>query len=108
MNGAFGWNRNSGKPADEPFADFSRTPAGVLSLHVQHIVFYLKGKFIRVSIRTSASIGEPLNAAFLVAIENLVAGLAGDPKLSAKFRHRLPGQPAGPTHPTLPHTTTHP
>src|SRR5215469_15657545 len=83
--------RRHGKPADEPFAEFSRTPAGVLSLHVQHIVFYLKGKLIRVAIRTSASIGEPLNAAFLVAIENLVAGLARDPKLPTKFRHRLAG-----------------
>lgn len=31
MNGAFGGNCNSGKSADAPFADFSRTPAGVLS-----------------------------------------------------------------------------
>jgi len=26
MNGAFGRNRNSGKPADEALADFPRTP----------------------------------------------------------------------------------
>jgi hypothetical protein len=32
-----------------------------------------------------------LNPAFLVAVEDFVAGLAGDPELSAKFSHRLAG-----------------
>src|SRR5579864_3175085 len=34
-----------------------------------------------------------MNAAFLVPIDDLVAGLAGDPKLAAQFRHRLASQP---------------
>ena len=34
------------------------------------------------------------DAAFLIAIEDLIAGLAGNPKLPAKFRHRLAGEPA--------------
>jgi hypothetical protein len=34
-----------------------------------------------------------MNAAFLVAIKDLVAGLAGYPELSAKSRHGLAGEP---------------
>jgi hypothetical protein len=30
-----------------------------------------------------------VNAAFLIAIEDLVAGLAGDPELSTQIRHGL-------------------
>src|SRR5260370_15775889 len=41
-----------------------------------------------------ASVGHPLNSTFLVTIEDLVAGLARNPKLSAEFRHRLAGEPA--------------
>jgi len=42
-------------------------------------------------IGTPAPIGEPLNSTLLVAIEDLVAGLAGDPELPAEFRHGLAG-----------------
>jgi hypothetical protein len=46
-----------------------------------------------IAIRTPAPVGQPLNATFLVAIKDLVAGLAGDRELSAEFRHRLAGEP---------------
>ena len=46
---------------------------------------------MRVVMRPPASIGEALNAAFLIAIEDLIAGFARNPKLPAKFRHRLAG-----------------
>jgi hypothetical protein len=35
-----------------------------------------------------------VNAAFLIAIEDLVAGLAGNPELSAQIRHGLTREPA--------------
>jgi hypothetical protein len=63
----------------------------VLVFHVQNEVLDLRRKLIGVSIRASTAIGEPMNAAFLVAIEDLVAGFAGDPELPAKFRHWLAG-----------------
>ena len=84
-------NGNSGESADQALADLASTPAGVLALHVQDVVLHLKRKLIGIAIGTSASVGQPLNAAFLVAIEDLVAGLAGNPELPAKFRHRLAG-----------------
>jgi hypothetical protein len=62
-------------------------------LRFKDLVLHLKRKLLRVSIGTPASVGQLLHPPFLVAIENLVAGLAGDPQPSAKFRHRLAGDP---------------
>jgi hypothetical protein len=42
------------------------TPAGVLTLHVQDIVFHLEGKLVGVAIRTRASIGQSLHPTFLL------------------------------------------
>src|ERR1700693_3021912 len=91
MNGAFRWNRNTRKPADQALSDFASTPAGVLALHVQNIVLHLKGKLMGIAIGTAASVGQPLNPTFLVAIEDLVAGLAGNAEPPAEFRHRFAG-----------------
>src|SRR5207302_8788562 len=74
--------------------DFARTPAGVLTLDVQDVVLDLERKLVGIAIRASASVREPLHAAFLITIEDLIAGLARDSKLPAKFRHRLAGWPA--------------
>ena len=92
MDCAFGRDRNLRESADQSLADFSSTPAGVLALQVQNVILYLKRKLIGVAIGTAASVGESLNTAFLITIEDLVAGLTGNPKLSAKVRHRLAGQ----------------
>ena len=91
MNGAFGRDGNTGKSADQAFADFSRTPAGVLVLHIQNKVFHLERKLVGVAVPTAAPVCEPLNAAFLIAIEDLVAGLARKAELPAEFRQRLAG-----------------
>ena len=48
------------------------------------IVLHLKGKLKGKAIGPAASVGQPLNAAFLVAID-LVAGLASNAELPAKF-----------------------
>ena len=43
MDGALGRNGNAGEPANQTFADFSSTPAGVLALHIQDVVLDLEG-----------------------------------------------------------------
>jgi len=63
----------------------------VLALDVQDVVLDLKRKLIGVAVGTPAAVGQPLNAALLITIEDLVARLARDPELPAKFRHRLAG-----------------
>jgi hypothetical protein len=72
----------------------SGAPAGVLALHVQDKVLHLKGKLVGIAIGTAASVRQPLNAAFLITIENLVTGLAGNSELPAEIRHWLAGYPA--------------
>src|SRR5574340_1014633 len=91
MNGALGGDGNAGKSTEQALANLSRTPAGMLALHVQDEVFHLEGQLVGVAIGAAASVGQPLNAALLIAIENLVPGFARDPELSAEFRHRLAG-----------------
>src|SRR5215472_758771 len=77
----------------QALANFASAPTGVLVLHVQDVVLHLKGKLVSVAIRTPATIREPLHATLLVAIEDFIAGLTGDSKLAAEFRHRLSRQP---------------
>src|ERR1700730_12149844 len=47
---------------------------------------------------------QPWNSTFLVTIEDLVAALARNPKLSAEFRHRLAGEPQTAVSRPLPNT----
>jgi hypothetical protein len=63
----------------------------MLTLHIQDKVLHLKGKLVGIATGTAAPVGQPLNSAFLVAVEDLVAGLAGDSELPAKFRQWLAG-----------------
>ena len=91
MDGTFGRAGNTGEPAQQALPDFASTPAGVLLLYVQDEVFDLERKSVGAAIRASASVGQPLNPAFLVAIEDLVAGLARNAEFPAQFRHRLAG-----------------
>src|SRR6202158_5736076 len=94
MDGTFRRGWNTGEPAQQALTNFASTPAGVLMLYVQDEIFDLERKSVGVAIRTSASVREPLHAAFLITLENLIAGLAGDAKLPAKFRHRFAAYPA--------------
>src|ERR1700686_3358084 len=91
MDGTFRRDGNTGEAPQQALTDFASTPAGVLVLYVQDEVFHLERKFVGVAIRTSASVREPLHAAFLITIENLIAGLAGDAKPPTKS----PPRPAG-------------
>src|SRR5215472_2900125 len=53
----------------------------------------LKRKLVSVTIGTSASVREPVNPAFLVAIEDFVAGFARNPEIPAQFRHGFTREP---------------
>src|SRR5215469_5458128 len=94
MDGAFGRNGDAGEPADQTLADLPRTPTGVLMLHVQDVVLHLEGELIGVAKGTSAPVAQPLHPTILVAIKDLVAGLAGDPELTvAPWARQLCGEP---------------
>ena len=59
MNGAFGGKRDVGEAAQQSLADFPSAPSGMLPLHVQDVVFHLKGQLIGIAIGTSASVVSP-------------------------------------------------
>src|SRR5919201_1190430 len=67
----------------------------MLMLHIQNVVFHLKRKLVGIAIGTATAVGQPVNAAFLIAIKDLVAGLAGYAELPTKFRHLLARQTTG-------------
>src|SRR5260370_13154630 len=106
MDGAFGGDLDPGEPADQALSNLTSSPGAVLALHIQDKVLHLKGKLMGIPIGTTASVGQPLNSTFLVTIEDLVAGLARNPKLSAEFRHRLAGAPPLPKLQHLSHHRT--
>src|SRR3984957_2775707 len=91
MDGAFGWDGDVGESAKEALANLAGAPAGVLTLHVQNIVFHLEGKLVGIAIGATTSIGQSPHPTFLVTIEDFVAGLAGDTKLPEKISHPLAG-----------------
>src|SRR5215831_13380697 len=63
-------------------------------LAVENIVLYLKRQLVRIVMGSTAAVGQPLHPTFLIAIEDLVTGFAGDAELPAQFRHRLARGPA--------------
>src|SRR5215472_16792835 len=91
MDGALGRNGDPRESAQQALANLAGTPAAVLALHVQDGVLHLEGELVGVALGSSASVRQPLHAAFLIAIEDLVAGPAGDAKLPAELCHRLAG-----------------
>src|SRR5215472_3076772 len=92
MDGAFGRDLDTRKSPRQALADLPSTPARVLALDVEDVVLDLKGELMGISIRTSAPVGQPLNSALLVALEDLVAGLTRDAELSAQLGHRRASQ----------------
>jgi len=91
MDGALGRDGDAGESLQETLSDLAGTPRSVLALHVQDVVLHLEGKLIPIAVGSSASVRQSLNPTLLVAIEDLVARLARDPKLPAQIRHLLAG-----------------
>ena len=91
MDGALGRNLDPRESTDQALANLSCTPGGVLALDVQDVVLDLERQLVRIVMGAPASVRQPLYPTLLVAIENLVARLAGDPKLPAQIRHLLAG-----------------
>src|SRR6202041_3058050 len=95
MDGALGRNLDVRESPDQALANFPSAPAGVLPLHVQDEGLPLQRQLIGIAIGTTASVGQSFDPAILVAIKDLVAGLAGDAELPAKSRQWLAGSAGG-------------
>ena len=81
--------------ADQLVADLRGSPGRIVTLDAQNAALDLEGQLVGVPIRPPASVGEGIEAAFLVAVEELVARDARYAKLPAQRRHLLSLQNAG-------------
>ena len=75
--------------APELLPDFRRTPARSLPLELNDHLLNLKRQLVRLPVGPPTAIGQSLEPAILIALEDLVAGLARDIELAAQGRHLL-------------------
>jgi hypothetical protein len=66
-----------------------RAPSGFLAFGGHDGGFDLFGQLIGIAVGAPGPIREPLQSAFLIAFEDLIAGFAGDLKLAAQCGHAL-------------------
>src|SRR5436305_944414 len=96
MDGAFGRNPNIAvEPPDQQFPDLAGAPVRLLGLEPDNQALDLLRELVGIAHRPSRAIAQGLKPVLPVAIENLVAGLAGYAEFPADVRHGLPVQQAG-------------
>ena len=106
MDRADGRQVRAGELLPELFADLGRAPARILPLQAHDRRFNGRRQPIRLPVRAVAPIAEGLDPAVLVAVEDLVAGLARNPELGAQRRHLLALEQAGDKPESLVHDVT--
>jgi hypothetical protein len=92
---ANGGQMRPGELLPELLADLGRAPARVLALHADDRRFDWRRQPIRLPMAAVASIAKGLDPTVFVAVESLVAGLAGNPELGAQRCHLLAIEQAG-------------
>jgi hypothetical protein len=96
MDRAFGWHPDLAiEPSDQELADLARPPMRLLALETDDQALDRWRQLVGITHRPAGAIGQRPEPMLLVAIENLVAGLARYSELPARIRHRLPVQQAG-------------
>jgi len=90
MDGALGWNPHVAvEPSNQELADLVRAPVRLVSLQSDNQALDRRRQLVGVAHRSARPIGQGLEPILLVAVENLVAGLAGYAELAAHVRHAL-------------------
>jgi hypothetical protein len=77
------------QPSEEALPDLAGAPIGFLVLGRYDGRFDLLGQLVGIAMGAPGTIREPLQPAFFIALEDLVAGLARDLKLAAQRGHAL-------------------
>src|SRR4029450_11388595 len=95
--------RDPPDPAAESSPDLRCPPVGVVPLQPDDLRFQRQRELVRVAVRTTAPVGETVDAIVLIPLVNLVARLARDSELSADRGHLLAIQQAGDEPETLVH-----
>src|SRR6266566_2840759 len=90
VDGAAGGNLNlTGKATQQAFADLACAPVGFLPFEVEDGGLHLLGQLVAVTPRPARTVGQSFQTGFLVAVKDLVTGLARDSELSTEGRHFL-------------------
>jgi hypothetical protein len=90
VNGAAGWNFHFARQSSkEALPDLAGAPVRFLVLGRYDGRFDLLGQLVGLSMRAPGAIREPLQPTFLIAVDDLVTGLARDSELSAQSGHAL-------------------
>jgi hypothetical protein len=76
-------------------ADLSGAPVRLVALELDDQPLDLLGQRVGVAHRPPRTVAKGISPLGLVAVEDLVAGLARDPELPAHLAHALPVQKAG-------------
>ena len=92
---ARGWRLDHRQLPDQLVADLRCTPGRVLPLDREDRAFHLERELVGVPIGSATAVPKRVEAALLVAIENLVAGDSGNTELAAQARHLLPVEQPG-------------
>src|SRR6478752_2400898 len=95
MNSASGGDAHiAGEALDQQLADLARAPVRLLTLGSDDQGLDLSGELVGVTPGPARAVGEGLEPVLLIAIEDLVAGLAGDAELAGEIGHGLTLQQA--------------
>jgi len=90
VNGAASRNLHfAGQSSKEALPDLAGAPVRFLAFGGDDGGFDLFGQLIGVAVGAPGTIREPLQSAFLITLEDLVAGFTGDLKLAAQRGHTL-------------------
>ena len=73
----------------EALPDLAGAPMRFLTFGSDNGGFDLFGQLVCISVGAPGTIREPLQSAFLITLEDLIAGLAGNLKLAAQRGHAL-------------------
>ena len=81
--------------ADQELADLAGTPMRLLPLERDDQALDLRRQLVGIAHRPARTVGQGLETVFLVALEDLVAGLARNAELAADLAHRFAVQQLG-------------
>src|SRR4030095_15020527 len=106
MHGADRRTDHLGQPLLQPLPDLGGAPARILLLQPDDSFLYRHGQLVSVAMRPPTTVGQAPCPDILVALIDLVAGLARDPELVAQHRHLLAVEQAGDKSNALVHDVT--
>jgi len=88
MHGALGRQAHvAGKFAKQQFPDFAGAPMRLVALEIDDQPLQLIRQLVGIAHRPARAISERVEPLILVAVEDLVAGLAGNAELAAHLAH---------------------